>query len=118
MTVRFEKRRGVEVAVLPRKEYEELIEDIGTARLVARVKREIAAGAPLFPIEVADRLAQGESPVKVLREWRGMTQIALAGASGVAQGYLSGIENSNRKGTAAVLKKIAAAIGVPLDLLV
>ncbi len=118
MTVRFEKRRGVEVAILPRKDYEELIEDLGTARLVARAKREIAAGAPLFPIEVADRLANDESAVKVLREWRGLTQIALADASGVAQGYLSDIERGNRKGTAAVLKKIAKALGVPLDLLV
>lgn len=31
-------------------------EDIGTARLVARARRDIAAGAPLIPKEDIDRL--------------------------------------------------------------
>jgi hypothetical protein len=32
----------------------EVDEDIGTARLVARVRKEIAAGAPLIPKAVVD----------------------------------------------------------------
>jgi hypothetical protein len=45
-----------EVAILPRRDYDALAakareadEDIGTARLVARARREIAAGMPLIP---------------------------------------------------------------------
>jgi hypothetical protein len=52
------------VAILPRPEYERLrksadetIEDAGTARLVARAKKEVAGGAPLMPQETIDRLA-------------------------------------------------------------
>src|SRR5581483_915523 len=76
MTVRFKKTDKGEVAILPRKEYEALVakareadEDAGTARLVARAREEIAAGAPLFPMEVADRIAKGENAIRVIREW-------------------------------------------------
>jgi hypothetical protein len=39
----------------------EVDEDIGTARLVARARKEIAAGAPLIPKAVVDRIASGEN---------------------------------------------------------
>lgn len=68
MTVRFETTPKGEVAILPRAEYERLkkladeaLEDAGTARLVTRAKREIAAGALLSPKEVVDRLTQFEN---------------------------------------------------------
>ncbi len=125
MNVRFKKTGKGEVAILPRKDYEALVakaaeaeEDIGTARLVARARREIAAGAPLIPKKVVDRIAKGETALRVLREWRGMTQIELSSKTGIGQGYLSDLENRRRKGTTAALKKIAEALNVPLDLLV
>ena len=67
MTVRFKKTDKGEVAILPRKEYEMLVakaneadEDAGTARLVARARKEIAAGAPLIPMRRRRRL-RGQS---------------------------------------------------------
>jgi hypothetical protein len=59
-------------------------EGAGTARIVTRARKEIAAGAPLLPKDVVDRMANGENPVRVLREWRdrdwpdGMTQMYLS----------------------------------------
>ena len=32
-------------------------EDAGTARLVARARKEVAAGAPLLPKDIVDRMA-------------------------------------------------------------
>jgi hypothetical protein len=65
MNVRFRKTARGEVAILPREEYEALVvkaaeadEDAGTARLVARALREIAAGVPLLPKHVVDRLTR------------------------------------------------------------
>lgn len=125
MNVRFKKTEKGEVAILPRKEYEALVakaaeadEDAGTARLVARARKEIAGGAPIIPKTVVDRMARGESALRVLREWRDMTQLHLSSKTGLGQGYLSDLENGRRKGTTAALKKIAAALNVPLDLLV
>lgn len=125
MNVRFKKTDKGEVAILPRKEYEALAakaaeadEDIGSARLVARARREIAAGAPLIPKEVIDRIANGENALRVLREWRDMTQQQLSFKTDIGQGYISDLENGRREGTTAALKKIANAMKVPLDLIV
>jgi DNA-binding XRE family transcriptional regulator len=125
MGVRFQKTPRGEVAILPRKEYELLVakaseadEDAGTARIVARAKKEIAGGGPLLPKDVVDRMANGENPVRVLREWRGETQMYLASKTDLSQGYISDIENGRRVGTVAALRLIANVLSVPLDLLV
>jgi hypothetical protein len=125
MNVRFQKTARGEIAILPRKEYEALAakaaeadEDAGTARIVARARKEIAAGAPLLPKQVVDRFAKGENPVRVLREWRDVTQLYLSFKTGLSQGYISDIETGRRKGAAAALRRIADVLKVPLDLLV
>ena len=125
MNVRFKKTDKGEVAILPRKEYEALVakaaeadEDIGTARLVARARKEIAAGAPLIPKSVVDRIAKGENALRVIREWRDVPQLYLSFKTDIGQGYLSDLENGRRKGTAEVWKRIAKVLNVPLDLLV
>lgn len=123
--VKFQRTPRGEVAILPRDQYERLVarageadEDAGTARLVDRALADIEAGAPLLPKEVVDRLAAGENPVRVLREWRGHTQMWLADYRlSIGQSHLSDIETGRRKGTAAVLREIADALQVPLDLL-
>ena len=125
MGVRFQKTPRGEVAILPRKEYELLVakaseadEDVGTARIVARAKKEISGGGPLLPKDVVDRMANGENPVRVLREWRGETQMYLASKTDLSQGYISDIENGRRVGTVTALRLIANVLNVPLDLLV
>ena len=125
MAVQFKKTAKGEVAILPRVEYEKLAaraaeagEDEGTARIIARARKDVAAGAPLVPLEVAERIADGESPLKVLREWRDVTQAYLSFKTNIGQGYISDIENGRRKGTAAAWSAIAKVLNVPLDILV
>jgi hypothetical protein len=124
MSVRFQKTPRGEVAILPRKDYELLVakaseadEDAGTARIVARARKEVAEGAVLLPKEVVDRLANGENTVRVLREWRDITQMYLSFKTNLSQGYISDIENGRRTGTVAALRLIANVLNVPLDLL-
>jgi DNA-binding XRE family transcriptional regulator len=123
---------GQELAVLPRAEYERLAaaageeaaEDAATARLVDRALGAIERGEELvLPAEVSDRLAAGENPIRVLRQWRdagpnGMSQLELAAAAGTTQSYISDLERGKKRGNPELLKKIARALGVPLDLLV
>src|SRR5207302_4562660 len=71
----------------------------------------------VLPKAVVDRLAAGENPIRVLREWRDMTQVELVVSVGITQGYLSDLEAGNRKGPVALHQKIARALGVPIDLL-
>jgi len=124
VSVKFQTTPKGEIAILPRAEYERLkkladdaAEDTGTARLVARAKKDIAGGAPLLPRDVVDRLANGENPIRVLREFRKYTQVELVVAVKITQGYLSDLETGKRKGPLQLHQKIAQALGVPLELL-
>jgi len=125
MNVRFQKTARGEVAILPRKDYEALVaraaeadEDKGTARLVRRGRDAVAVGAPLLPKDVVDRLANGDNPVRILREWRDKPQQYISFKTGLSQGYISDLETGRRNGTAAALRLIADVLNVPLDLLV
>jgi hypothetical protein len=125
MTVRFKMTNKGEVAILPRKDYEALAakaqeadEDIGTARLVARARKEIATGMPLVPKQIVDRIVGSENALRVLREWRGKTQLYVSHKADIGQGYLSDLESGRRKRATAALKKIANVLNVPLDLIV
>jgi transcriptional regulator with XRE-family HTH domain len=71
-----------------------------------------------LPKAVVDRLAAGESPVRVLREWRDITQTEISFRTDISQSHLSDIESGRRAGTPATLRKIANVLKVPLDLLV
>jgi len=114
---------GEELAILPKSEYERLAglvadEDIGTARVVRNAREKIAAGREVMvPKSIVDRLAARENPIRVLREWRAMTQAELVVAIGISQGYLSDLEAGKRKGPVALHQKIAQALDVPIDLL-
>ena len=114
---------GEELAVLPRAEYERLKafadqEDVGVGRIVERARAAIAAGDEIvLPKTVVDRLAEGENPIRVLREWRHRMQIELAASVHITQGYLSDLETGKRKGTVTIHQRIARALGVPIGLL-
>jgi DNA-binding XRE family transcriptional regulator len=114
---------GEELAIHPRSEYERLAslvadEDVGTARVVRNARKKIASGLEvMLPKAVVDRLAAHENPMRVLREWRGMTQEELAVAVSITQGYLSDLEAGKRKGPVALHQKVSRELGVPIDLL-
>ena len=114
---------GEELAILPKRDYERLAalaagEDAGAARIVRRARAALAAGREIvLPKSSVNRLAAGENPIRVLREWREMTQVELAAAIGITQGYLSDLEAGKRTGPVALHQKIARSLGVPIDLL-
>lgn len=125
MNVKFEQTPQGEVAILPREDYEALVaraseadEDAGTAHLVSRAKQDVASGAPLLPKSVVDRLAEGENPVRVLREWRDITPTYLSDKTDISERHILDIENGKLIGTTASLLAIAKVLDVPADLLV
>jgi DNA-binding XRE family transcriptional regulator len=64
------------------------------------------------------RIHAGEAAIKVIRQHRGLSQQALAGAAGIAQPQLSAMESGKRGGTVQTLKRLADALRVPMDALV
>ncbi|WP_245613281.1 helix-turn-helix domain-containing protein [Skermanella stibiiresistens] len=83
------------------------------------VKTRLATGeTDTFPFVVAERLLDGEHPVTVSREHRAFTVRGLAEAAGVSPSYLSEIEPGKKPGSFDAMAHLAAALRVPLALLV
>ena len=111
---------GEEMVILPRAEYEALLtaaeeaaEDAADIAVYDARMADLAAGRdePL-PAPVSQSILRGDSLLKALRRWRGMTQQDLAAKTGLAQGYISDLEARRRKGSDAALKQLAAALDV------
>lgn len=69
----------------------------------------------LIPLELINRRLSGESTVKILREYRGLTQEGLAKVSKVSRSMIAAIEAKHKRGGIATLKKLAGALKVDLD---
>jgi DNA-binding XRE family transcriptional regulator len=68
-----------------------------------------------FPGDVATRLVEGDNPIRVIREYRGLTQAKLAKTARIARAYVAELETGKKQGSVAVLKSIAGALKVELD---
>jgi DNA-binding XRE family transcriptional regulator len=118
---------GEDLVVIARSDYEALLaragdaasEDAMTARIVEATDAKIARGDDVaLPAAVWAAIENGEHPVRAIRKYRGLTQIEVAEKAGLRQGYIADIEAGKKTGSAASLKAIAAALGVPLDVIV
>lgn len=63
----------------------------------------------------AARFLDGENPVKVWREKRGLSQRALAAEAGIAGSYLAEIETERKPGSDDAYRKLAVALQVSAD---
>ncbi len=117
-----EKNGQPEWAVLPYEEYQRLVDEaemLQDIRDYDEVKLTLANGdEELIPSEVTYALLDGENPIRVWREYRGLTQQQVAEAAGISKSYLSQLETGQRKGSAEVLARVAKALNVSLDDLV
>ncbi len=107
-----------EMVSITRAELERLYlaaEELADLRAYDRVKAQLAAGEEeLVPAAFADRLVDGESPLRVYRELRGLTQQQLGDASAVNRVQIAEIEAGRATGSVATLRKLADALQVPL----
>jgi DNA-binding XRE family transcriptional regulator len=110
---------GEEMIVLSRKDYEAMIariEDLEDCLAVADFERKLAAGKEeLISAEYVNRMSEGESPIRVWRDVRGMTAKDLAAAAGISAAYLSEIETGKKDGSVATLKAIVDVLKIDLD---
>lgn len=74
------------------------------------------ASASELPDDVLEKITVGnQSPIKIIRKYRGMTQDDLANAAGISRPYLTEIETGRKEGSIRSLKSIAKALNVPLE---
>jgi DNA-binding XRE family transcriptional regulator len=108
-----------EYVVLPWAEYQALLaaaEDAIDGALLDVFREKLASGdEEMVPSAVVDALLEGASPVKGWREYRGLTQDALATQAGISKAYLCQIETGKRKGAIKTLRAIATALGLTVD---
>lgn len=109
---------GPAFAVVPWPEYRRLAgsaaDDAEDAEILERARAE---NDEWFPAEVANRIAEGENVLRVIREWRGLTQAELAKKTGRATQYISQLETGKRAIGRKTAKVLAPALKVSADLL-
>ena len=110
---------GEDLAILPREEYEALVE---AAEEAAEDNADVAAydaaladkaGMSPLPFEVSQAMLKGASLLKALRLWRDETQLHLAHVTGTSQGLISDLENRRREITDEMARRLAKALNVP-----
>jgi DNA-binding XRE family transcriptional regulator len=100
-------------AVVPVAEWNALLARLEEVQDIADAK--VARDGESFPAEFADRLLSGESPLRVWRDYRGLTLQALAEVCGVTRQMLSMIEHAKAKPSAELLGKLAGALGCDME---
>ncbi len=110
---------GEELVILPKADYDALLhaadeaaEDAADAAIYDARKAELAGTEP-FPAELSMAILRGDSRLKALRKWRGLTQSDLADKAGLTQGFLSDLEGRRRTASADTATRLAAALAVP-----
>jgi DNA-binding XRE family transcriptional regulator len=120
MSVQIIERNGKpEWAVIPYKEYlrlvaeAEMLQDVrdydDTLEAIEKGEEET------IPAEIVYAILDGENPIRVWREYRGLTQQQLAETAGISKPYLSQLESGKRTGTTEVLSAVANALHLTLD---
>ena len=117
---------GDEMVLIPKADYDDLLriaqeaaEDAADVAAYDAAKAAIAADPDArLPAEISGYILKGDRLLAAIRKWKGMTQVEVAGAAGIAQGYLSDLETGRRHGSAETLAHIAKAMGVPENWLV
>ena len=93
--------------------------DAMIASIVDATDAKIARGEDVaLPTAVWTAIENGEHPVRAIRKYRNLTQNDVAERAGLRQGYIADIEAGRKTGSPTSLKAIAAALGVPPDLVV
>lgn len=108
---------------MAKSDYEALLDALEEAEDRARLRQveaDLAAGrTEELPWEMVEKLLEGHNPIRVWREYRGLTASALAQAAGITPGFLSQLESGSKTGSPSTLKRLAQELGMDMaDLVV
>ena len=114
------KTHGEDLVVLSRRDYDALLaragdeaaEDSMSLRILDETRAQTA-----LPADVMDRIVDGESPIAVLLEHRGLTQAELARLTGLSQPFISKLMRGEVGGRRDTMEKLRTALCVSADVL-
>ena len=111
-----------EMISIPLEEYHQLraaAEELGELRAYDKARHALDAGEEeLIPASFVQRMIAGESPLRVWRDYRGLTQAALGEKADVNRVQIADIEAGRKTGSVETIRKLATALGVGMDDLV
>lgn len=112
---------GEEMVLVSKKEFdeamaqiEEALEDAADEAIYDARKAEMTEESKL-PAEISMALLRGDSRLRAIRKYRGLSQVELANHANLAQGFLSDLESGRRKLTDATVESLSKALDVPAD---
>lgn len=100
---------------IPQEVYDRLVADSEMLADLAAYDAAKAEAGEGMPLEVFSRIIDGENPIRVIREWRGLSQAELARRADLHRVQLHDIETGKSRGSVDTLKAIAVALDVALD---
>jgi DNA-binding XRE family transcriptional regulator len=118
VTVQYLEIAGQELVLLPKADYRRLcdeVEDVLDARAAASAQERHDAGDEYVPHSVIERLVAGEHPLRVWREYRGLSQEALGRLVGLNKMTISGLESGKRDTPSRNWRALANALEVDVD---
>ena len=113
-----EKDGKPEWAVILYETYLKLLDDSEMLRDIRdydEARQAVENGEELVPAEITFQIIDGENPVKVWREYRGMTRRQLADDARVSESVVWRIESGKYEGSAEILGRIAGALNISWD---
>lgn len=110
---------GGELVVIPRADYDRLVELVEDARDIAYVSLTSKDQDFAIPGEVLEAIFAGDAPVKAWRKYHGLTQAQLAERTGLSQPAIANLETrlgvgmAHSLGSPATQRKLRTAFGIP-----
>jgi DNA-binding XRE family transcriptional regulator len=117
MSAQFIEIDGRKIAVLPVAEYESLVEAVEEQADIAaadRAEQRRVAGEEYVPMDLVERLVEGENALRVWRQHRELSIARLAEISGINKATISLLENDKAYGRPA-WRALADALRVTVD---
>lgn len=112
------ERNGQTFVLVPIEQYNQALEDLEMLEDIRDFERVKSPDEEAFPSEVVDRLVlNDENPIKVFREYRGLTQEQLAEKTGIQPTDLATMETGQKSESVKLLKLIAEVLNLDVDLI-
>jgi DNA-binding XRE family transcriptional regulator len=118
MTAQIVEIAGQKMAVLPAADYEKLldiVEDKADAIAAFEAEQRRRSGEEYMPAEFIDAIIAGESPLRMWRKHRGLSQAELASRTGRDVATISRLERGSRLGTVELWFALADALEVTVE---
>jgi len=106
---------GEELAVLPRAEYQRIMDALDAKEHAAAVAAVAAGTLETISDDEMGALLTAPTPLAFWRGKRGLTQRELARRMGISQSFYAEIEAGRKVGQPVLYKRASQALGVPMD---